>query len=457
MEEIAAARDQAVAFLLKSQRASGAWRSGNGLEVETTGTVVEALVSAGLGGGAGWFSAMSWLANAAPASTEGLARQVRGLMSAGRPATGPLNRLLLLRNATDRPTFGAYAGFETSFPDTPLALSALRTAQGNYGDTAALANAIFCEILPGQRPDGSWSYTKPPAGAPVSLTGGAILPTAYSLIELKAVQAATNWVSGSCGSSFVLDTVLLAGADWLLAQRHADGGFGENGQSHPLETALAYLALQAVRPSDSALPAALDYLVKGSGKPSTNGGWVGDPLTTALALQTLPFSAQTDTDRDGIPDATERLIGTNPTTPDGRSLIAGNGQGQTGVDRAIRLGTANLFQSFRQDLTGTYAGPFSLVAGALPDGLSLDGWHQRRHRRHPCAGRDVQFHLCKRRRHHRGPNRGGRCRRYEPGRRPSAGPAALGPRGHGDGPRLARPTRRAETLAGPSTYPLTLP
>ncbi|MFA7061999.1 MAG: IPTL-CTERM sorting domain-containing protein, partial [Pedobacter sp.] len=259
-------------------------------------------------------------------------------------------------------------------PDTPLALSAIRLGQYTYSNQATdLLNGVYCQILPAQRPDGSWAFIVPPTNAPTTTLTGAILPTAYTVIELQAIKTANpSWGSNGCGVNYDLQTGINNGAAWFLTKKNADGGFGDNGQSSTLETVLAYQALSAVNSSDPAKGAALDYLINNQ---DAAGSWQEDPLQTALVLKSFTPTTLIDSDKDGIPDVVEALLATNPSLADGRNLIKGNGQSIAGVTAPILIATAMIAQPFSQTLTvsgGTAPYTWSVVSGSLPDGLSLN-------------------------------------------------------------------------------------
>jgi hypothetical protein len=342
--------------------------------VQTTAAVLEAMQNAGIGKGGTYSAGVSWLVNAEPASVDGLARKIKALQVAGRNIAPSLSRLMSLRNSSSRYIWGVYAGFETGFPDTPLALSAVKAGNsGAYPDRTQLLATTYCEILPSQNADGSWPYVEPATASPAASLSGAIIPTAYTLIELVSISAATAGFTYSCGTTYNLASAMTNGANWLLTRKNADGGFGESGQSAVLETALAYLALQAVRPADTALPAARDYLLIGAGKPRADGSWAGDPLQTALALKTLPATVLADTVGNGIPDAVKTALGISTAASAARDVMPGNGQAQSGLNQATALSSGALGQSFSYSLGSSFTGPFTLTAGSLPDGLILDG------------------------------------------------------------------------------------
>ena len=275
---------------------------------------------------------ISWLGNAPVASVDSLTRKIIALRIVNLSASAQAQQLLAWSNTIAR-TWGAYAGFETSFPDTPLALKALRFAGISYADLGP----ALCVVLTAQQTGdagvaGSWSYIWPAPGSapPPAEMKSAILPTAQNILEVEASRVATGADAVICivngvASIYPFTPAVSNGINWLLTQRrNADGGFGEQGVSTVLETALVYEALSALRPTDSATGAALDFLIARQG---ADGNWNGDALDTAYVLKVFPRPALplVDTDKDGVPDVVEAFLGTDPKVADSRWLTRGTG------------------------------------------------------------------------------------------------------------------------------------
>lgn len=374
-EEIDAARANGLAWLVKHQKGDGAWYAHDSLRVQSTAAALDALFNAGMTWGETYGAGVAWLANADAASIDASARKVAALARAGVNTDDWVQALLAARPMTDRQAWGSYPGHAMSFPDTPLGLAAVRLSGHDYPTRAMdVLTAIACQILPAQRGDGGWPYVPPAAGAPAALQGSALMPTALTLLELAAQRDATGWHSLSCGGgSYTLTTALGNGASFLLARRNGDDGFGEKGVSTVLDTALAYLALRAIHPEHAALEPARDYLLTGAGAPDADGGWRGDPLSTALVLQTFPKVNLADQDGDGLPDAVEIALGQEGAVRvrDGRQFAPGTGQAVVGYTTPLLLPNATLGRPYRHSLAQAGLADFALVTGSLPPGLTL--------------------------------------------------------------------------------------
>jgi hypothetical protein len=325
-DQVDAAREKMLGWLLIHQRNDGSWRSSPGSEAAAAASALEGLSRAGLKGYP-YAAGVSWLANTPISSVDSLSRQIIALSQANLNVAPALRQLIAWRNVYR--TWGAYDHFETGFPDTALAVAAIRTSRLSYSDPEWLS--AFCAMTTAQqtgdaRVAGSWSYINPGATPAPSMIKPGILPTAQNVLELEAFRAARGAVSVTCNSvPYTFTTVINSGVDWLLTQRrNADGGFGEDGVSTALDTALVYQVLSTLRPGQPATSAALDYLIA-SQRP--DGSWNGDAVQTAAVLKVFPRPALplVDTDKDGIPDAVEIRLGTNPNVADSRWLARGTG------------------------------------------------------------------------------------------------------------------------------------
>jgi hypothetical protein len=171
------------------------------------------------------------------------------------------------------------------------------------------------------------------------------------------------------------------GKAYLLTKKNADGGFGPGGTSSVIETALAYLVLRTLNPSDPDAAAALNFLLtrQDSSPTLSHGSWGAEPFQTALVLSALPTPSTppVDTDNDGIPDGVEIRLGSNPSVGDSDIVYQGVVAGRTSVGLTVASeysAQAVQFVPFTGALTatgGTLPYSWSIAAGALPSGLTL--------------------------------------------------------------------------------------
>lgn len=360
------ARAKAVAYLIQIQKGDGSFTAAPGLETQSTGAAVEALANAGMKSSQTYSRAVAWLLNNDPGSIDAQARRIIALKTAGVALTPMLDKLLPQESIPGHAVWGTYENFDTSFPDTPLVWNAIRVTGYTYtNQVSELASAILCDVLPAQRPDGGWAFVKLGSATPASLTGSALLPTAYLVRELQAIHATYGWDSGSCGSTYSMVTAINNGVTYLLSKNNPDGGFGEGGVSGPLETALAYRAIQSVNAAHAALGPAQGYLINTQ---QGNGAW-SNVLVTGFALNTFPATALADSDKDGLPDVVEPILLTNASIPDSSGFVQGNGQSSAGVTTARMLPAADMGNPYSTSL-GSASG-YALSAGTLPPGLVL--------------------------------------------------------------------------------------
>ena len=376
-DQIESARARGLAWLILNQNGDGSWQTSSGLGVQSTAATIEAMLNSSISKGKVFGAAVTWLKNADAPSVDSLSRKIVALSRAGTNATTDLDRLMTYRNSLA--AWGAYDKYYTSYPDTALAVSATRAAAYYYYGSVStqvqeLGNTLWGNILPGQLANGSWMFASQGGVSPSQMVG-AIMPTAYNVMELQAAHNVYGW-DVFTGSGYKLTTSITNGVNWLLSKKYSDKGFGDSGQSSVLETALAYQALDAVGSNDPAKGGALDYLI--SQQDAATGSWGNDPFQTAMVLKTFPPVPQAtplkDTDNDGIPDVVEAILGTNSLVADGRAGIKGNGQGLSGVTTSLITAIGYLGQTFTKVLTtngGTAPYSYAITSGGPPDGLVL--------------------------------------------------------------------------------------
>ncbi len=366
--QIDTARNKGLWWLFAHQNSEGRWGNSSIAAVAATASALEALNTAGLRGPV-YARGYSWLVNAPASSVDSLARQLAAVRLAGGNTTNLERDLKNARNSLLG--WGSYARYDTSFPDSALALSAiLPSPLATY--TTADAQEAVCRILEAVRADGGWSYSK---AAFSGAANSSIIPTAYNMLALSAAQT-TRGLTGC--NTISIATTLNSSMAWLLTRKHNDNGFGAglaSDASSVIETAFAYRLLKQLNPSDPSIGPALDYLL--GQQNSANGSWSGDDFLTALVLSQLPppTAPLADTDKDGLPDAVEVLAGTDPLVANVHGIL-GNGQSVAGLTIPLELAKeAILGQSFSFTFStpvgGTPPYTWSITTGSLPLGIGL--------------------------------------------------------------------------------------
>ncbi len=316
--------NKGLAWTMINQHSDGGWSDAAGLGPQTTSEMLVALASVNLKATYTYLGGISWLSNAEPASIDALAHQTQALKTSGEVLGAFSAKLVAWQNVTKG--WGAYPQYGSSLPDTPLAIMALMDAKGTGYSNSDITAAV-CEFLPAQlqSPSYLWPYAvSTGAIVPPGQRSGAIIPTVYAIQALQKINTTAGRFTGaSCGgTAYTFTTVINNAINGLLLSRKSDNGFGDGTDSTVLETALVYRVLKVLRPTDAATTSALDYLIA---QQAGDGSWGDDSFFTASVLASLPTpTALVDTDKDGIPDGVEVILGKNPNIADSRFLAIGS-------------------------------------------------------------------------------------------------------------------------------------
>jgi hypothetical protein len=243
------------------------------------------------------------------------------------------------------------------------------TYTAEVGFTSATGFDVFRNTTPltylglAQNPDGGWGID--------------IGSDSQLMVTAEVLRALDN-----VGASFVGPQVLTAAVAWLRSHQNGDGGFGSEGSSNPLETALASIAIHEVDPTADLVSAAA-YL-KGTQLP--NGSWGDNVFQTALVVQALrlppvvsAIPAQAVTSPAAFTSVTLDNYVTDPDHPDSQISWEITGNTQLGVSIVNRVATITYpaGQNISEQLTFTATDPdgfsaatsatFSVNASAPPD------------------------------------------------------------------------------------------
>jgi len=318
--QIDQAWNKGLAWMMLHQRSDGSWSDSQG-SPQTTAEFIGALSSVNLNGSYTFLGGISWLSNIEAASVDALSRQTGALTAAGANALAPATKLLAWRNRLN--AWGAYPQYETSLPDTPLAVMSVLDAMGSSYSNTDLSSAV-CQFVPAQLPDNHlWPYSaETGTTVPAGQRSGAVIPTVYAILALNKVATTPGRLTSvTCsGTAYPLSTVINNAIAGLLSKKKSNNGFGDGDSSTMVATALVYRVLKTLQPSDPATASALDYLLA---QQANDGSWGGTAYFSAVVLASLPApspSVLVDTDQDGIPDGVELILGTNPLVADSRFL-----------------------------------------------------------------------------------------------------------------------------------------
>ncbi len=362
------ARNRGLAWLVTHQANEGSWSDGGALTDTSTAMSLSALTRSGILNSYTTSAAAAYLSGRPLYSTDTIARSASSLSKLKVNISSQMAQLLALRNTLNGKAWGGYSGSLPTTVDTALALEAYSDTATSYADAGTGINYLGGNI----QSDGGVQYARE-AREPQSK----LIPTA-TLVR----------VFSKYHSSFTVDSYIDGGVNWLVGKKRSDGGYSEDTsatQSNVFDSALVYNALTEARALNVSGSAALsagtttaygqlaDYLIAQQG---TDGSWSGSALLTATVLAAWPTTALTDTDKDGMPDGVETVLGTSTSQVDSRYLAKGNGMGVQGTTYATQLGSVPIDQTLSKSLsvpTGVTPSNWTLVSGSLPPGVSISG------------------------------------------------------------------------------------
>lgn len=383
------ARVAGLKYLLKSQNGDGRWSSALGdLDIQATAQALQTLRRGGLQKSPNYVSGLAWMANTDVQSTDARTRKIIALSDGGLGAAAQslVDTLYVGRAHPDQAIWGGYDGHTVSYLDTILGLSALRVVDRNFDSKlSGTIPAAFCFLLVNRLQPAAgqtaWPMAPLPADQPAAAARPSILATALVLEELRAFQSRTSIPQVNCGSNaYVFSTVISEAQAWLRQSQNAtDAGFGELrangslGASSVFVSAAVYRAFASLAaPPQPATNNLLNYLLA---QQNADGSWRGDAFVTTQVLASIApaTGAQAqDTDRDGIPDVVEQALGRNALVADAAGALGASSQAEQGVTVTSFAARGEVGVPFSH-LIETSGTPISIVSGALPPGIELNG------------------------------------------------------------------------------------
>jgi len=389
--DIDTARAGALAWLVDNQAGDGRWQIVPRLDIQSTSAALFAFDAVGIDHGFPRAAALNWLSNAHPRSVEALAAQTAASGRFISPDVVDPGELINARTQAlidvggslyASRIWGAYPHFQGSIPDTPVALDALLLGGFTFADESEVI-ALLANTPSGggtRNVDGGWPYQVVETyDSGLQPSESRLIPTAYVLLSFSRWRIARGYSVG---------TQIDAAVSWILARAQPDGGFSDDPDASSgsvYETALVLQALRKARDAGSAnalgattpIDNAIQFLIDAQ---ATDGSWNADPIATGIALQGIPGDMGTladapmaDTDSDGVPDAAEVILGTDPNVIDTKYLPDTSSSAEIGIHDAESLGDLQISTSSAFSLP-SHGGAtlYQIVAGSLPLGLSLN-------------------------------------------------------------------------------------
>jgi len=248
-------------YLLSIQNPDGSWGTDvSGTEIiPATASTIETLQALNQTNIPNYSGALSWLQSQGLDTTDYLSERIHALSVSGADSNLLISYIDQLAYA-----WGGYDDFDANNLDTSLALVALKKI--NYSDQNTISYALGF-LTSTQNPDGGWGFYQ-----------GDDSNVYMTAVVFSTLQQFTQSTSTATASN--------RATSYLIAHQNSDGGFGSS-PSTVYETSLAYIALVSVITDNTVLGNAINYLTLTQ---STDGSWLQDPFSTALALRALYYA-----------------------------------------------------------------------------------------------------------------------------------------------------------------------